>query len=123
MNGPQHAVEPPRTQDCRRLVGIPVRLAKLNTGQDAQILEPGPALLDRLEVPGDVEAVLALVNHHEVGMLRKGNPRQSELQSPLAAALHRAAGGVPRPFGVHVEVRRQGHRTRLPGVRNSTSFG
>src|SRR5258708_37656802 len=99
MNGPQHAVEPPRTQDCRRLVEIPVRLAKLNTGQDAQILESGPALLDRLEVPRDVEAVLALVNHHEVGMLRKGKPRQSELQNPLAAALHQAAGGVPRPFG------------------------
>jgi hypothetical protein len=48
-----------------------------------------------------------------VGMLSEGDRWQTDLDRALAAALHRTARRIPRPFGVHVEVGWQEHQVRL----------
>ena len=90
-----------------------VGYSKLSINPDPQALELGPAALYRVEVAGDIDRMLALVHQRPVGVLRKGNCRQSDLDRPLAAALHMPPGGVPRPFGMHVEVGRQSHRSSV----------
>src|SRR5260370_13134 len=76
----------------------------------------GAALIRRVEVAGDVEGVLTLVDEGPIGVLGEGDGGQADLERALAGTLHVPGRGVPRPFGVHVEIRRQGHPTRLPGV-------
>jgi hypothetical protein len=55
------------------------------------------------------------MNLDEVGVVSERDRRQAELDRPLAALLHGALLSVIGPLGVHVEIRRQGHVTRLAG--------
>ncbi len=116
VDGPVDPVEGAGGQHLRGLLGEPVRLTELDPGQDAQSRELRAAAIDRVEVAGDVDRMLALVHERPVGVLGEGDGGQTDLERPLAAAFHVPFGGVPGPFGVHVEIGRQRHPTRLPGV-------
>src|SRR5207245_9807531 len=101
-------------QHRARLGGKPVGLAELDAAPDAQPWEFGAAALDRVEVAGDVDAVLVLVDLHKVGMVGEGDGRKTQLDRALAAALHRTAAAVVGPLGMHVQIWRSWHASRLP---------
>src|SRR5207245_3761685 len=67
VHGTEDYVERPSRENVRGLLGEPVRLAKLHPAQYADAGVLGPASVDRLELCGDVDAVLSLLDVHEVG--------------------------------------------------------
>ena len=119
VNRAEHLVERSGGEHCRRLLGEPVRLAKLHPGLDAKVAVLRAAPLDRVEVAVEVDRVLPFVDEGPVGVLGEGDRRKAELEGALAAAFHRAAGRVPRPFGVHVQIGRQGHAEQASGQETS----
>ena len=118
----QDPIKRTRGKNSTGRVGEPVRLSQLDARQDAEIFELRPTAFDRIEVAGDVDRVLAGVNMVPFGVLGEGYPRKAELQGALTAAFHVPTRSVPRPFGVHVEVRRQGHWTRLAGAAKAAAL-
>ena len=103
----------------RPQVGLP----DLGAGEDSQIRVAPTALLHAREIAGDVEHMhpgvraridvlrrdpVGLGSSGEVQMIGEGHRGNPCGQGLLAAAHHRRLGlRVPRPFGVHVVVRRQ----------------
>ena len=59
--------------------------------------------------------MLPLVHERPVGVLGEGKGGKAELEGALAALFHRAARGVPRPLGVHVEIGRKRHVEQASG--------
>ena len=53
-----------------------MRLAELDTAQDPQTCELGAATLDRVEVARDVDAVLVLVDLHEIRVVGESDGRK-----------------------------------------------
>src|SRR5258707_12054532 len=108
MNRAEDTVELTGGEDGGGFLRVEVGLAELDSGEDPEAGEERAAAFDGLQIAGDVELVLALVDGDEVGVVGERDGGQAVLHRLPAGGLHVASRGIPPPLAWDVAVGKLG---------------